>query len=178
MNLFLNATISSLSDLNILMSITLDCGFTAHRKCSEKIPADCCPDLKLLRGVFGVDLTTLTKAHGTRLPFVVERCIKEIESRGLHSEGIYRVSGLRDDVEALRLTFDRGSTCYGFFDPSFSVAYIFYMFKSDGSKTSLDSSSWDDINVVAGVLKLYFRLLPIPLIAFQVYPSIMAAASN
>jgi len=132
-----------------------DCGFTAHRKCSEKIPANCCPDLKLLRGVFGVDLTTLNKAHGTRLPFIVDMCIKEIEKRGLNSEGIYRVSGLRDEVEALRIAFDR-----------------------DGEKTDLGHSSWDDIHVIAGVLKLYFRLLPIPLIVFHVYPLIMAAAKE
>ena len=42
----------------------------------------------------------------------------------------------------------------------------------------LSNSSWDDIHVIAGVLKLYFRLLPIPLIVFQVYPLIMAAASK
>lgn len=132
-----------------------DCGFNAHRKCSEKVPADCCPDLKLLRGVFGVDLTTLNKAHGTRLPFLVDMCVKEIEKRGLTSEGIYRVSGLRDDVEALKLAFDK-----------------------DGEKTELGPSSWEDINVVAGVLKLYFRLLPIPLIAFQVYPLVMAASKE
>lgn len=93
----------------LLFWVRLDCGFTAHRKCSEKIPANCCPDLKYLRGVFGVDLTTLNKAHGTRLPFIVDMCIKEIEKRGLNSEGIYRVSGLRDEVEALRIAFDRGS---------------------------------------------------------------------
>lgn len=90
----------------------IDCGFVAHRKCSEKVPANCCPDLKLLRGVFGVDLTTLSKAHGTRLPFVVDMCIKEIEKRGLYSEGIYRVSGLRDEVEALRLAFDKGTIIF------------------------------------------------------------------
>lgn len=56
-----------------------------------------------------MDLTTLNKAHGnTRIPFLVDMCVKEIERRGLNSEGIYRVSGLRDDVEALRLAFDRG----------------------------------------------------------------------
>jgi RhoGAP domain len=65
--------------------------------------------LKLLRGVFGVDLTTLTKAHGTRLPFIVDMCIQEVERRGLYSEGIYRVSGLRDEVEALRMAFDKGN---------------------------------------------------------------------
>ena len=48
----------------------------------------------------------------------------------------------------------------------------------DGEKMDLSNSSWDDIHVIAGVLKLYFRLLPIPLIVFQVYPLIMAAASK
>lgn len=96
-------------DLKQYFFFFLDCGLVAHRKCSEKIPADCCPDLKLLRGVFGVDLTTLNKAHGSRLPFLVDMCVKEIERRGLYSEGIYRVSGLRDDVEALRMAFDKGS---------------------------------------------------------------------
>lgn len=68
--------------------------------------------MKLLRGVFGVDLTTLTKAHGTRLPFLVEVCVHEIENRGLFSEGIYRVSGLRDEVEALRVAFDKGMNVF------------------------------------------------------------------
>lgn len=52
-----------------------------------------------------------------------------------------------------------------------------FLHVKDGEKTDLSHSSWDDIHVVAGVLKLYFRLLPIPLIVFQVYPLIMAAAS-
>lgn len=105
-----NSFHSSSINVNYIAQLSKDCGVIAHRKCSEKIPADCCPDLKLLRGAFGVDLTTLNKAHGTRLPFLVDMCIKEIERRGLHSEGIYRVSGLRDDVEALRLAFDKGDT--------------------------------------------------------------------
>lgn len=52
------------------------------------------------------------------------------------------------------------------------------LFFTDGDKTDLSANSWEDINVVAGVLKLYFRLLPIPLIAFRVYPLVMAAASK
>jgi len=39
-------------------------------------------------------------------------CVKEIEKRGLTSEGIYRVSGLRDDVEALKLAFDKGKKVF------------------------------------------------------------------
>jgi hypothetical protein len=32
--------------------------------------------------VFGVDLTTLVKAHNTKLPTIVEDCVREVEKRG------------------------------------------------------------------------------------------------
>lgn len=60
-----------------------DCGFSAHKKCSEKVPNDCLPDLKHVKRVFGVDLITLVKAHNTVRPFVVDLCIKETEKRGM-----------------------------------------------------------------------------------------------
>ena len=85
-----------------------DCGFSAHCKCSEKVPSDCCPDLKQLRGVFGIDLTTLVNAHRTARPFVVEKCITEIERRGLDAEGLYRVSGFAEEIETLKLGLDKG----------------------------------------------------------------------
>lgn len=86
-----------------------DCGFSAHVKCSEKLPADCCPDMKNLRGVFGIDLTTLVKAHHTVRPFLVDKCVREIETRGLRTEGLYRVSGFADEMDSLRLALDRGN---------------------------------------------------------------------
>lgn len=67
-----------------------DCGFSAHKKCSEKVPNDCCPDLSHIRRVFGVDLTTLVKACNTVRPFVVEFCVKEIENRGKFIIIIYK----------------------------------------------------------------------------------------
>lgn len=66
------------------------------------------PDLKRIRGVFGIDLTTLLNAHSSTLPFVVRKCVNEIESRGMDSEGIYRVSGFADEIDALKLAFDKG----------------------------------------------------------------------
>jgi chimaerin len=87
----------------------IDCGFRAHHKCSERVPDDCCPDLSTLRGIFGTDLTTLTKATKSRLPFVVKMCVEEIERRGLaNAEGLYRVSGFSDHVENLKMAFDKG----------------------------------------------------------------------
>ncbi|XP_023217593.1 N-chimaerin-like isoform X2 [Centruroides sculpturatus] len=84
-----------------------DCGFSAHKHCSEKVPNECLPDLKYVKRMFGVDLTTLVKAHNTLRPLVVDMCIKEIENRGLEVEGLYRVSGFSDEIEAVRLAFDK-----------------------------------------------------------------------
>lgn len=121
-----------------------DCGFMAHVKCSERVPNHCLPDLKRFRGVFGLDLTTLLNAHAATLPFVVRRCVGEIEQRGMASEGIYRVSGFADEIEALKLAFDK-----------------------EGE--AADLSVYSNINVVAGVLKLYLRLLPVPLLTYDAH---------
>ncbi|XP_068086817.1 beta-chimaerin isoform X2 [Anabrus simplex] len=132
-----------------------DCGFSAHSKCSEKVPCDCCPDLKQLRGVFGIDLTTLVKAHRTTRPFVVDKCIGEIERRGLDSEGLYRVSGFAEEIETLKMALDK-----------------------DGDQADMSPEVYDNINVIAGTLKLYLRLLPIPLITFETHPALIAAAQK
>jgi len=59
-----------------------DCGFNAHKRCSEKVPADCQPDMKHVKKTFGVDLTTLVTAQNSLVPTVVKMCVDEIESRG------------------------------------------------------------------------------------------------
>ncbi|XP_037935616.1 beta-chimaerin-like isoform X2 [Teleopsis dalmanni] len=124
-------------------------GFTAQ------VPAKCVPDLKRIRGVFGTDLTTMVQLYQCLIPFVVRRCVEEVEARGMLQEGIYRVSGFADEIDALKLALDR-----------------------DGEKTDMSESTYGNINVIAGTLKLYLRLLPVPLITFQAYPSFMQAARN
>jgi len=37
---------------------------------------------------------------------------------------------------------------------------------------------YEDINIITGALKLYFRELPIPLITYDAYPHFMEAAST
>lgn len=155
-----------------------DCGFSAHYRCSEKLPADCCPDLKQLRGVFGIDLTTLVKAHKTTRPFVIDKCIKEIESRGLDAEGLYRVSGYQEEMDNLRMAFEKGTMVK-------MIAYLFHVFIPifyflDGEKAEIGCEVYDNINVIASILKLYFRLLPIPLITYDAHPLLLKSiqASN
>ncbi|PAV63062.1 hypothetical protein WR25_14740 [Diploscapter pachys] len=120
-----------------------DCGFAAHKKCSEKTLHDCRPEARYVKRMFAVDLTTLCLAHQTAIPPVVQQCIKEVESRGLTVEGIYRVSGSHDHMERLRVQFD--------------------------SQQNVDLSQVDDIHTVCGLLKLYLRLLPQQLVPFSVY---------
>ncbi|XP_014287393.1 beta-chimaerin isoform X2 [Halyomorpha halys] len=129
-----------------------DCGFSAHFKCSEKLPPDCCPELKSSRSVFGVDLTTLVRAKKTVRPFVVDKCIQEIEARGLNVEGIYRISGFADEMDTLRMSLEK-----------------------DGENADITAEVYDNINVVAGILKQYFRLLPIPLLTYEVHPILLRA---
>ena len=72
------------------------------------MPLDCSPDKKLVKRIFGVDLTTLIKAHNCRRPEIVDKCIHEIEHRGLELEGLYRVPGFADDITGLKDSIDKG----------------------------------------------------------------------
>ncbi|XP_055638603.1 N-chimaerin [Toxorhynchites rutilus septentrionalis] len=132
-----------------------DCGFVAHVKCSEIVPAKCVPDLKRLRGIFGVDLTTLVTAHKCKIPFIVKKCVEEVERHGMLQEGIYRISGFADEIDALKMTLDK-----------------------DGEKADMTGLAYSNINVISGVLKLYLRLLPVPLITFHSYSKFMQSMAH
>lgn len=84
------------------------------------------------------------------IPPVVTSCIRLIEQMGLEKEGIFRKSGQVATIKQFKAEFDKGK------DPL-----------SGGLSNS------DDIHAVAGLLKLYFRELPDPLISFSIYADLM-----
>lgn len=90
--------------------------------------------------LFGVELVEITKRLSNSIPFIVVKCVEEIEARGIFVEGIYRVSGFADEVDDLKNSFEKL-----------------------GPQTQV-SAEHLNIHTVAGVLKLYFRSLPTPLI--------------
>ena len=49
---------------------------------------------------------------------------------------------------------------------------------SDGENTNISVGKYEDINTITSVLKLYFRLLPIPLITFDAYKKIIEGMSK
>lgn len=40
------------------------------------------------------------------MPLIVRQCVEEVERRGLEEVGIYRVSGVATDIQALKAAFD------------------------------------------------------------------------
>ncbi|KAI9199751.1 uncharacterized protein BJ171DRAFT_202084 [Polychytrium aggregatum] len=85
-----------------------------------------------------------------RIPMIVYQCCTEIESRGLESQGIYRLSGTTSHINNHRAQFNQ--------------------------RQPVALNEEDDINVVAALLKLYFRELHNPLFPFEFYQQFMDAA--
>ncbi|KAJ7308785.1 hypothetical protein JRQ81_008050 [Phrynocephalus forsythii] len=100
-------------------------------------------------GVFGVKISVVTKRERSKVPYIVRQCVEEVEKRGIDEVGIYRISGVATDIQALKAAFD------------------------SNSKDILMMLSDMDINAIAGTLKLYFRELPEPLLTDRLYPTFM-----
>uniref|UniRef100_A0A3B3DBG7 ABR activator of RhoGEF and GTPase n=1 Tax=Oryzias melastigma TaxID=30732 RepID=A0A3B3DBG7_ORYME len=100
-------------------------------------------------GVFGVKINVVTKRERSKVPYIVRQCIEEVEKRGIDEVGIYRISGVATDIQALKSAFDTNT------------------------KDILVMLSDMDINAIAGTLKLYFRELPEPLLTDRLYPAFM-----
>ena len=48
----------------------------------------------------------------------------------------------------------------------------------EGTVPDITEQAFDDINVIAGLVKAYFRTLPIPVITFDLYDQFIAAVSK
>src|SRR4051794_32401850 len=55
---------------------------------------------------FGVSLDRLMKDG--EIPVVVQKCIDQVEKRGLSEVGIYRIPGTVSDINQLRKAFNQG----------------------------------------------------------------------
>ncbi|KAM4741090.1 rho GTPase-activating protein 9 isoform 4-T4 [Anableps anableps] len=117
--------------------------------------------------VFGCRLEMLCERERSTVPRFVRLCTEAVEKRGLETDGIYRVSGNLAVIQKLRFLVDheRALTTDGRF-----------MFPADlvqEEKLNLDESEWEDIHVVTGALKLFFRELPEPLVPYGFFTDIV-----
>ena len=61
-----------------------------------------------LSPVFGTDLTTVVLLDEKTVPSFLSMCITELESRGLDTEGLYRVPGRASHILELKEKADNG----------------------------------------------------------------------
>lgn len=104
--------------------------------------------------VFGVPLDEQPCLEGSSIPLIIESCVKEVELRGMDSEGIYRIAGVKSSVEKLGAAFEHHGK----------------------SKAKLDLSFEPDINAITGCLKAFLRQLPEPVIPYDDYNDVIEAA--
>ncbi|XP_072181747.1 SLIT-ROBO Rho GTPase-activating protein 3-like [Diadema setosum] len=89
--------------------------------------------------LFGGDLQQYLDSGNFQIPPIVASCIEFITVYGLHHHGIFRLPGSHLEITDMKEQFERGK------DPIYGLG-------EEG-----------DVNVVASVLKAYFRELPEPL---------------
>ncbi|XP_029990031.1 rho GTPase-activating protein 15 isoform X7 [Sphaeramia orbicularis] len=99
--------------------------------------------------VFGCRLEMLCEREKSTVPRFVRLCTEAVERRGLDTDGIYRVSGNLAVIQKLRFLVNHEE------------------------KLNLDESEWEDIHVITGALKLFFRELPEPLVPYGFFTDIV-----
>ncbi|KAM7401829.1 hypothetical protein PAMP_017107 [Pampus punctatissimus] len=129
-----------------------DCRVVTHPECRERCPLPCNPTA-VGTPIKNIETTLADFAPVTspKIPALVIYCIKEIEHRGLHEIGLYRISGHERLVKELKEKLIRG-------------------------KTLPPLNKVEDINVITGVLKDFLRNLPEPLLTFHLNKVFMEAA--
>lgn len=112
------------------------------------------PTAGLARPIFGVGLADQMARDAVEVPPILEKCAEAIETVGLENTGIYRLSGTTSKVQKLKHKFD-----------------------NDWKSVDLmNDEAINDINIVAGCLKLWFRELPEPLMTWDLYQGFIDAA--
>ncbi|KAG7460288.1 hypothetical protein MATL_G00219790 [Megalops atlanticus] len=122
-----------------------ECGLALHRKCLESCQQEC----ENRKGaLFGVGFPLLSREQPEDVPFLVQHCTAEIESRALTVQGVYRVSGSKPRIQKLCQAFE-----------------------TQGDQVDLSDVSPHDIT---SILKHFFKELPEPLLTFDLYHEFIA----
>ena len=121
--------------------------------------------------VFGVDLKDLKARTNSKMliPTVIQNTISHLDCFGLEIEGIFRKSGSASQIEYFKDQFDQG------FQLLFITLCLLYLYWTG---VDVDLKSCPDPHTVAGLLKLYLRELPEPLLSFDLYDKFINSTLN
>nr|XP_055107983.1 breakpoint cluster region protein-like [Symphalangus syndactylus] len=87
------------------------------------------------------------RRESSKVPHIMCQGVEEIKHRGMEEVGIYHVSGVAADIQALKAAFNVNNK-----DVSVVMSEM-------------------DVNAITGTLKLYFHELPEPLFTDEFYPN-------
>jgi hypothetical protein len=104
---------------------------------------------------FGVPLDMVPCASNG-VPLVVEKALQHLEVADMKTEGIFRLSGAASTVQSLKEAFDKGPVASG--------------------RAALAECT--DAHAIAGVVKLFLREMPEPLLSYALYESWIATQGN
>ncbi|GAM17457.1 hypothetical protein SAMD00019534_006320, partial [Acytostelium subglobosum LB1] len=104
--------------------------------------------------IFGVPLEQVVNRpdNNSDIPVLFVKGFEYLETRALHVEGIFRLSGANSQIKSMKQCFDSGE--------------------------DINLNDCEDVHTVAGLLKLYLRELPEPLFPFDTYPSFIEIAKS
>lgn len=119
--------------------------------------------------VFGSTLAAICQHEQSTVPRFIQLVTEVIESKGLDTDGLYRVSGNLSAIQRIRCQVDQGNfttyfrkTCSFQFVRSLSKSFQCRIINVDLEKY-VALSSEDDVHVLTGALKLFFRELSEPI---------------
>lgn len=155
--------------MSLNSTLILDCDYQCHTKCLMSVTVPCTKsrnkssirdgDSSSIASdtatLFGNDLSRQAEIEGRPVPYIVTRCIEEVEIHGMDYEGIYRKSGGASSLRAIIDAFEAGGEVN--FD-------------------HLVGSG--DICAVTSALKQYLRNLPDPLLPFSAYDRFLQATTG
>ncbi|NXS95195.1 RGAP1 protein, partial [Jacana jacana] len=129
-----------------------DCRVVTHPECRDRCPLPCIPTVAgtPVRTGEGT-LMDFVPSTPPMIPSIIVHCVNEIEQRGLHETGLYRISGCDKTVRELKEKFLRAK----------NIPLL---------------SKVDDIHAVCGLLKDFLRSLKEPLLTFRLNKTFMEAA--
>eukprot|EP01088_Endostelium_zonatum_P013447 TRINITY_DN28015_c0_g1_i1.p1 TRINITY_DN28015_c0_g1~~TRINITY_DN28015_c0_g1_i1.p1 ORF type:complete len:356 (+),score=73.08 TRINITY_DN28015_c0_g1_i1:103-1170(+) len=113
---------------------------------------------KNVQPIFGVPLNKLSRRSPDLppdVPLIVQMCVNFLMTKDerLRTEGLFRISGSSSKIEQLKNQFDTHNY------------------------PSLNELEITDTHAISGLLKLYFRSLPEPLLTYDLYPCFVACGA-
>jgi len=135
-----------------------ECRAVCHPECREKVPLPCVPTGSAQRTPSksalgrGGQLADYVPRTSPMVPAIIVHCVNELDTRGLHEVGLYRIPGSEKEVRDLRDKFLAGRGC-----PNLSQY---------------------DVHTLTGVVKDFLRSLKEPLIPHSQWSVFTQAATN